>query len=271
MLALAGLLVAGCGDGGGGGSTARIPSAAELAGTYDLTTKLQGEEIAVGVGIAGEVVDGSGVLFVELTAPAASLQGPFKPDGTAQLEGTNLGSDAREFLAATVRAEERDGAYRITGKFTGPFEANTAFRMERAVGADLSGSSGHYRVTLASSPSDCRCETSILFDLTVPPSGEGFATATTESDGHGNVVGLVSRAGVDVSPSGRFTLSAHYALAETQMCLGASGAGQCTLTLAGILPRDATTSAPLTFLLQDELTTNVGFGAGGATIVRLSD
>jgi len=264
MLGLAGLLVAGCGD-GGGGSAARIPSAAELAGTYDLTVTPDEDTPPIdGVALV------SGNLDIELSTPYAGLGGPLEDDGTVALEGMTLGSDAIMLLSGEALAQVRDGVYRISGTITNTgFAGPSTFVMERGVGADVRSESGRCRVTLSRSPQCLDCVSHIDLDLVVTAAGTGTAAGAFELDRGGTPLGQTGDAVVNVAPHGAFFLGAPYGDAGSLLCHGLVGIGPCRLSVRGTLPDRPGTSRDASFVIQDFFTFEVA--SGGATVVRLDD
>jgi hypothetical protein len=266
MLALAGLLVAGCGDGGGGGSAARIPSAAELAGTYDLTTTPDGDTPSIGgVGLVSDD------LHIELSAPYVSLHGLLGQEGTVALEGMTLGSDAITPLTGHASVEQRDDVYRVSGTIDamGPFGATT-FVMERGVGADQRSKSGRYRATLPHGVGCLDCEGHIDFDIVVGFDGTGTAAGAPEFDQGRIAVGRTGTASVLVAPHGGFMLAAPYGEALNLRCgVSVSEFGGCRITLQGNLPDRGVASTTASLLVQDFMTFVVADGT--ATITRLDE
>ena len=262
VIALIGLTLAACGDGGGGhGSAARVPSPDELAGTYDLTTTLPGSStMSRGVGTA------DGNLALTLSVPPVFVHGAIGADGTTALDGTNVGSDAIQFVHGHARVEAHAGVLRIVGGLDEGFESPATFTMERPVGADLRNASGRYRLTFTVSPSRCGCASTIDLALAIPAAGTGTAGDAPEVSGD-SVVGSLSRTSIDVAPSGRFTMSGHYGLFDAFCGPISAIAGACALSLRGTLPTHAGESADADFVVQDGLTFTIA--AGTVAITRL--
>lgn len=290
VIALAGLTLAACGDGGGHGSTTRIPSADELAGTYDLTTTFEGSSQPVR-GVASAVGGASGDFELTFSAPSAEARGTLQADGTTALDGMTLGSDAIEFVHGQARAEVRAGVLRISGTLDAGIQGRVVFTMERPLDADLSGMSGRYRVTFARSQSSCGCATAADLELTVAADGTGTAADASEIDSAGVAVGVLTRVSLRVSPSGRFVLSAGYRNPPLGSCTAALAAlghdvthledtGQpaaprpapsvdegCVFLLHGTLPARIGASTSASFVLED-IRTFPTFGSGEVTIAR---
>ncbi len=259
------LTLAACGDGGGSGndSAVRIPSEAELAGTYDLATTFAGSsQPALGVASASVGFD------LTLSVPPVTMHGTLDKNGTVALEGTNFGSDAREFVHGRARVEVRAGVLRILGALDDPpFEAT--FVMERPVGSDLTGTSGPYLLRLDRSPSSCGCSTVVHLDLTVAAGGTGSAPDASElfpDEGGGLVVGALTGVSVLITPTGRFTMSARYDNPPLEFCAPTTFGGPCTFSSSGTLPAHPGASTSADFVVRDGLTVEVG--AGTIAIVR---
>lgn len=265
VIALAGLAVTGCGEGGNHGSSARIPSAAELAGTYDLTTKFDDQGSgATGIGVV------SGDLFLELTVPFVGLNGLLGKSGAVDLEGMNLGSDAIEFVTGHAQVDERAGFFRVFGRLEGgAFTNQLTFSMRRPVDADLTAASGRYHVVFESASSQCACERSVDLDIGLTKGGTGSADGPVDIvRENGERDATLRSISVIVSPTARLKISAHYGDAAPPCGAQVLPGGPCTLSVTGTLPDKPGTSTSASAILQDGLTFQIGSDA--VTITRLS-
>jgi hypothetical protein len=238
------LTVGGCGGGGGGDGRSHVPSAAEIGGTYDLTTTVRGgtEPSRSGVGVVGVGDE----LHLELSEPLAALSGALERNGSLRLEGRTTGSDVIEPLQATARVRRIDDTYWITGTIQ---TLDVDFAMSRPVGSDLQNASGRYRLTF--SRSFGRHDGPSVIDLTADVSVGGSAklAAGHEVDARGNELADLSFGMLDVAPSGRFHLETTYADPNGGCGAGPEGTGPCVLRVDGQLPESGATAAARAELL----------------------
>ncbi len=237
----------------------RVPAAAELVGTYDLTTTVSGgSQPVLGIGSVG-VQDEE--LVVGLTAPPVSLRGTLAPDGTYAFEGHTTHSDAVTLVEGTARVEARGDVLRIDGTIEGVLGAQT-FRMERPIGTSLASATGRYRVTFVTSPGGCGCETHADLDLTIADTGSGSGGTAEEIDAGGTVVGSLVDISVRISPGRRFDVTTSYGSSHSQHCTGSAPVFTCTLSLGGSLAAADEAASGVTFLLKDVFTFPVSNGTG---------
>jgi hypothetical protein len=130
------LVAAACGGGGGGDGGADVPQAAELVGSYDLTTT-RDRRAAAGVARVAVGADTS----LELSDPPVALHGTPRDDGTMAVTGFTTHSDDVATLSGTASVERHDGVLRIAGSL----DDGSAFVADRPAGFDQSPTSGTYR------------------------------------------------------------------------------------------------------------------------------
>ncbi len=208
VLASLAVIATGCGD-HGTASPSRL-SAAQLAGTYDVTAAdfELGDEL-LGVVHAGE----NGTIHVDIfraTLARTSLSGVLDADGTAALSGddTNIGPAIPVTGSVEVQLVERK--YRISVVLESAVFGSGQFAliMERPIDASLAGASGAYRFEFSASPNGCECPSSAVVELTFDPTGNG--TSAPAMDIAGVTVGTIGAGSALLTPGGEFKLRTRY-------------------------------------------------------------
>lgn len=259
----------GCGGGGGGDGghdSAQVPSAAELAGTYDLTAR-QGGSSPDSVGQVN--VDGDKLRVGMILNGSVNVSGVLRDDGSIELEGTQLVGDVLNPVTGSARAEERDGVRRISGhiRIAG---ADLDFTMERPVGADVSVFRGRYELVFAKSPSPCHCATTAEISVIIGADGTGTSSAADEFNASAIAVAFFEPGAALVSPSGRLSLSMAYSTPPHAGCAPVTGIGPCAIRLSGTLsPPDDGSATSGRFHLESPLTL-MHLGDGDFTVVRVN-
>jgi hypothetical protein len=247
------LVLTACGTGGGGqavGHDTRVPAAAEIVGTYDVTKP----EGGVGVIALGDE------LSVGLTHPAVELHGTLHPsDGVLELSGHTTSSDFLMPVTASGKIEVRDGVYRFMATLAGPTVDGIEVVMERPVGSDLSIAAGGYRFEFADGPSGCQCPSTIVFSAPIDASGSAsLMEAADDVDAEGHVLASLPFAFLDLTPSGRFSFDAGYTLSDGFCLRGQCGPFQ--LSVDGILPSGSAAVATGRYTLFSAIRTVVTSG-----------
>ena len=209
MLGSLAVIATGCGD--HGNASPSRPSAAQLAGTYDVTAA----DFGLGDELLGAVHAGeNGTIHIDVfrgTLGRSSLSGVLDADGTVTLSGddTNIGPAIPVTGSAEVEVVERK--YRISAVLeSAVFDSGQhALTMERPVDTSLVGASGTYRFDFPDSPNGCVCPSSAIVDLTFDRTGDGSSAVAMDVAGGVNV-GIIAAGSALLTPGGDFKLRARY-------------------------------------------------------------
>ncbi len=226
-------LLAACG--GHNAADEHIPSAADIAGTYDLTATFHDTQ-STERGVARIGIDSE--FNASLTVPPVTLHGTLEADGTLALTGITTNSDAVLPVRARGRIAVVDRVCRVVAEITGSGMGDADVVMERPIGTDARGAAGSYRIELTPSPSGCGCPGRI--DLAAAFDRGGLASIadaqelTSADHGVDGVLATLPFGSLELAPSGRFHVGASYEPIAGP-CAGFGGV-PCRLEIDGELP-----------------------------------